>query len=254
MTMTAVTSSVRAPLPPLRRRGREAGRLLAQAAALRVVALAFAAPRPGRAAEMRAALFRLGIDRLDPAVQRVVSVARRAWLGASQGVLADEYLRLFMGRAPVSLHETAYGDGRRVNGRPVELADIGGYYAAFGIQLKDASPDLPDHVSAECEFLSMMLLKEAYALDNGWTAEWRLTRRAAAGFLHDHLGRWPHCLLPGLREEGAPDSYLTMARLLEILVAAECRRLGVRPELTDTRMPFDPVQEDEFTCPRAVEG
>ena len=183
MIMNTGTRSARASLPNLRRRGQETERLLAHAATFRVVALAFAVPRPGLAAEMRASLFRLAVGRLDPTVQRAVTVARRAWLGASPSGLADAYLRLFMGRANVSLHETAYGDGRRVNGRPVELADIGGYYRAFGVQPRDSSPDLPDHVSAECEFLSILLLKEAFALDNGWPTEWRTTRQAAASFL-----------------------------------------------------------------------
>ncbi|MEO5373479.1 MAG: molecular chaperone TorD family protein [Alphaproteobacteria bacterium] len=224
---------------------------MALAATFRIVALAFSAPRPGLAAVQRAALFRLAVGDLDASLRRVVTVARMSWLGASPGALADDYMRLFMGRASVSLHETAYGDGRRVNGRPVELADIGGYYAAFGVELREANPDLPDHISAECEFISMLLVKEAYALGHGWGVQWRTTRQALGGFLRDHLGRWPHCLLPSLREEDASPPYRDMTRLLVALVASECRRHGVRPERADARMPFDPVQEDEFVCPRA---
>ena len=46
-----------------------------------------------------------------------------------------------------------------------------------------------DHLDMELEFYSP-LLKQAYALEQGWQDKSEIARDAASAFLADHLGRW----------------------------------------------------------------
>ena len=161
--------------------------------------------------------------------------------------LQPAYLTLFMGKAKVSLHETAYGDGRRMGGRPVELADINGFYSAFGMHIQDTDPDLPDHLSVELEFLSTLLLKMAWQKTPS-TAQSQICARAARKFLEDHLGRWVPSLVKQLDEEGlAP--WIALGRLLNLAILGECRAFGAKPVLLPGRLPADPMQADDFNCP-----
>ena len=89
--------------------------LLTTAAQFRLLAQGFAYPEPG---QKRAFLGML--SQLPP--ERGAGVPLRlAWLGAGDVLLRDEYSRLFIGHAPCSLHETAYGDGRRIARRAPEF-------------------------------------------------------------------------------------------------------------------------------------
>ncbi|MGH6662460.1 MAG: TorD/DmsD family molecular chaperone [Rhodospirillales bacterium] len=232
--------------------------VLARAALLHLIAQGFGYPAPGGAAAMRQAF-----ARLDPARQggafgaslnASIMRAKKAWLEVGDSGLEMEYMRLFHGSGPVSLRETAYGDGRRPAGRPVEIADVNGFYLAFGVEPSNANPDMPDHVSAEAEFLSLMLLKEAYAAARYRKREHRLTRMATRKFVEDHLGRWVPALRGRLQEENATPPYRALGALLAAAVAAECRRLGARPRPVQGLAPVDDMQADAFVCPLAGQG
>jgi DMSO reductase family type II enzyme chaperone len=230
--------------------------MLSRAALFRLLAAGFAYPAAGHVAEMRSAFFRLARARrggaFAPSLAGCITGAQNAWHAAADAALAAEYLRLFSGSGPVSLHEAAYGDGRRMAGRPVELADISGFYHAFGLSTSDRNPDLPDHLSAELEFVSLLLLKEGQAEDLGWPAKSRIARDAAKGFLESHLGRWVAAFARDLRRVDASPPYQALARLMCTAASSECRRLGARPKLIDARLSADPIQTDNFVCPLSV--
>jgi TorA maturation chaperone TorD len=228
---------------------------LSRAALFRLLAEGFAYPATGHSADMQR-----GFSRLAPGVRgrvfapplaSAVTAARRAWAAAADATLAGEYLRLFSGNGPVSLHEAAYGDGRRIAGRSVELADISGCYLAFGVSASGSDPDLPDHLSAELEFISLLLLKESHAAAQGWSMKSRIARDAAKAFLEGHLARWVGALATSLSQAGACAPYQALARLTCVAVAAECRNLGARPRSFDRRLPADPMQAESFACPLA---
>ena len=229
--------------------------MLARAAVLGLIARGFGYPAPGGSSAMRDGFAQLDGSRargvfdapLDAAIER----AKQAWLETEDDAMGAEYVRLFHGSGPVSLRETAYGDGRRPAGRPVELADINGFYLAFGVEPADANPDMPDHVSVELEFLSLMLVKEVYALVRGQRAQHRLTRKAARAFVEDHLARWVPSLHNRLEDEKAAPSYRELGALLAALLAAECRRLGAQPKPAQGPAMVDDMQAETFTCPLA---
>lgn len=229
--------------------------LLRRAALFRAAALGFAYPAPGHATQVREALGRATAwddgRPPGPSLTQALATAREAWSAALEPELREEYARLFLGNPPCPLHETAYGDGRRIAGRPVELADIGGFYAAFGMELSDASPDLPDHLCSELEFYSVLLVKLAYARSQGWTGRCQVTESAARSFLDCHLGRWTGAFAAGLEEHAASAPYRDLAHFLKLLIAHECERLDVRPALALGRLPSDEMQEERLVCPRA---
>lgn len=238
------------------RKDRQVEELLARAALFRMLAQAFAYPAPGHVRAVNAAFARLekarAADSGRPRLTRVLERARRAWRRADEDALAREYMRLFLGSGPVSLHETAYGDGRRIAGRAVELADINGFYSAFGFTQSDADPDLPDHLCAELEFYSLLQVKDAYARAHGLKAPAAVTRDAARTFLAQHLGRWIAALAESLAQHEAASPYRESVALLTAMIETEARRLRICPEPATGRLPQDMMQEEAFTCPQAA--
>ncbi|MGQ0662055.1 MAG: TorD/DmsD family molecular chaperone [Pseudomonadota bacterium] len=228
--------------------------VLARAAVLRALALGFAYPAPGHGARVRRALADLkeisGAGRMSWRVNAALLTARRAWRDAAEPALEGHYVRLFLGNPACPLNETAYGDGRRIAGRAAELADIAGFYEAFGLRLSATDPDLPDHLATELEFLSLLLVKLAYAGCSGWTQRRRASARAAAFFLDDHLGRWVPAFAAGLADQAAPYPYRALAALLATAIEGECRFFRVRPRPAAGRLPGDELQDEPFACPR----
>lgn len=227
--------------------------LLERAALMRAIALGFAYPAPGHGARVREALKQARSSAGNGAwarrLARALNAARRAWRAAEEDQLRTAFAWLFLGNPACPPHETAYGDGRRIAGRTAELADIAAFYGAFGLELSRAQPDLPDHLCAEIECYSILLVKQAYADSRKARAQSRIASAAARAFLEDHLGRWIGAFAEGLRERYAPQAYRALAALLVAAVQAECRRQRVRPTRFMTRLPSDEMQADAFACP-----
>jgi putative dimethyl sulfoxide reductase chaperone len=222
--------------------------LIERASLYSTLAQGFAYPEGSRMRDVSRRLAKLSGHFNDtPALGRTLARARAALANPELETLQPAYLALFMGKAKVSLHETAYGDGRRMGGRPVELADINGFYGAFGMRIQDTDPDLPDHLSVELEFLSTLLLKMAWQ-ESASTAQSQICARAAKKFLEDHLGRWVPSLARQLEEEGSAP-WTALGRLLRTAIALECRAFGAQPMLLPGRLPEDPMQADDFNCP-----
>ena len=237
----------------MNRENSKAETLLTRAALYRLLARAFAYPSPGHVAEVREGFAALSseLERGQGALGRHLPRARRVWRQAEEEALSADYLRLFATGGPVRLHETAYGDARRFAGREVELADLNGFYAAFGFGLSQADPDLPDHVSVELEFLGLLLVKEAWAEMRGWRRESRITAGAVARFLEQHMGRWLEPLGAALNDAGAGSPWRELAELAITAVDDECRQRRVRPQPFAGLLAADPLQAESFTCPQA---
>ena len=241
---------------PLSKDTQSTDQCLSQAALFRAIALGFAYPVAGHSYYFQQTLSKLA-EPPYPARSRVstaLRAAQRAWQKADPFALEVEYTRLFLGNPACSLHETAYGDGRRLGGQSTELADIGGFYTAFGLELTDSNPDLPDHLSTELEFYSLLLLKQAYAQSRG-NAKRATTviTKARRSFLNDHLGRWADAFVINLRKQTEYMPFVALGELLEKAILAECALIKVQPKLSEGRIAPDFIQADEFTCPRATE-
>jgi DMSO reductase family type II enzyme chaperone len=165
----------------------------------------------------------------------------------SELAVASQYRSLFghTARGQITPYETEYGNEALFQ-QPQELGDLMGFYRAFGLTLKREHHERPDHVSCECEFLMILALKEAFALEHDNREMLGETRKAEKLFLRDHLGRFLPTLVARLGREDPSGFYSRLGDLGLRFVSAECARfqvnpgaanLGLRP-VDDNRIPM----------------
>lgn len=224
---------------------------LTRAALYRVLGGAWAYPTGARLAE----LARLAGDLADappvPALRDPLAAFVAAARGADPAALGDEYVFLFDRQVRCSPYEGAYGDGPRLAGKSAALADVAGFYAAFGVGPADARPDMEDHIGAELEFMSVLALKEAWARCSDDEEGVEVVCGAQVSFLRDHLGHWAETFADEVTAATPVSYYTSAARLLEAWIRAEHDALGVTPGRLAGRLGTDPLHEDAFTCPMA---
>jgi putative dimethyl sulfoxide reductase chaperone len=224
--------------------------LLVRAALAQRLASCFRYPESGAARAIRAGLAQIATAASQyPDVAGCAERLRAAFAAATDEALQVEYSRLFIGASAAPLHETAYGPPRLTTA--AELADVQGFYHAFGFELSDATPDMADHLGAELEFHAALLVKLAWAMQQEWGEPSDITNRAAAAFLDAHLGRWT-AALAGRLVAAAPDSLYGRAAVeADAFLTTECARFGVTPAPLPLR---DRGAEPEaFTCPHAAD-
>ena len=165
--------------------------------------------------------------------------------------LPSEHVRLFGPAGRVALTETSWGDAGRLLGKAAALADVGGFYRAFGMQPGSVHPRPEDHLALELEFVSVLALKEAWARSGDEAEALAITRDAAAKFLVDHLGTWIDAWGTALAAENAPSFYLALGDAIRNAVRTECERLAVVPQVIAARVVDHELGGEAFTCPRA---
>ncbi len=121
--------------------------------------------------------------------------------------------------------------------QPQRLADLAGFYAAFGMRVDPAEHERVDHVRCQLEFLAFLARKEAYEIEHQVAPEARQCtaeddwleeiRKAERLFLREHLGRFAPAFGERLRQEDPDGFYGALGAVLRGFVEAECRRLGV---------------------------
>jgi TorA maturation chaperone TorD len=223
--------------------------LLARAAMAQCLAACFRYPEPGGAGRLHSDLAELAAR--GEGCQDVASSAAR--LAAAAACLDDvarqvEYSRLFIGVDALALHESAYGPRRLTTA--AELADVLGFYRAFGFDLSARSPETADHIGAELEFLAALLVKLAWAIHAELEEPREVTVRAAASFLETHLGRWMPALAQRIADK-APDTLTARAAAAaDRLVRRVCEDLDVRPAALDPGVSGG--EAEPFSCPHAA--
>ena len=147
-------------------------------------------------------------------------------------------------------YETEYGLPHEFR-QSQELADINGFYRAFGFTNSGRVRERPDHLAVELEFMCILALKEAYTAKDGLVEHFEVCLEAQRKFLGDHLGRWIDKFaqslalnVDGEARTGYGGPYQALARFCALFVNADATRLGVllEPgELAGARhTPFDP--------------
>lgn len=160
--------------------------------------------------------------------------------------LQSEHFRLFGSHAQrVSLHETEYGRMRGM-AKGHDLADISGFYQAFGLEVTHTATDrdLPDHLSCELEFYGVLLARSATLLDQADEEGVFVVRDARRKFLSDHLGRLAITVASNALVEQHPTFGPVLAWAAD-LVANECRALDASPAPLDF---FEGAAEPDEVC------
>ncbi len=164
----------------------------------------------------------------------------------SLAALQAAYRQTF-GAAGSLAYETEYGLPHEYR-QSQEMADIAGFYRAFGFHVGGKVRERADHVAVELEFMHALALKEAVALDQGTAEQTEICIDGQRQFLGDHLGHWIDLFAQSV-VHNAPDSlYGPLARFAAAFVAADAERLGVALERAEVgeiqHTPFDP----DFSC------
>ena len=225
-------------------------RALARAALYRCLGAAFAYPLAWRFQELaHVAGMAAGAPTTSAALRAPCARFADAARDADPAAVAAEYVFLFDRQVRCPPYEGAYGAARGLAGKAAQLADIAGFYAAFGLSATATQPDMEDHVAAEVEFMSALAVKEAYAVGEAHSEGLAVTRAAEATFLRDHLGCWATAFAAGVQAATPLPFYVAAAELLAAWVSAELEAFGVDPACAAE--PDAAADEEPFTCPMA---
>lgn len=180
-----------------------------------------------------------------------LSAVAAAFTEAGPDELLAAFSRLFAGEVACSACETEYDFDTFAKAR--QLADIAGFYLAFGLKVAESRPAPADMVSTELEFMSHLALKQAYAAVNGMSEQAEISADAERAFLEAHLGRWMPAFCRDLGRFEAGGFYAAVADLCGRFVAAEVERVGAHPRAPLGRR-TQALEAEAFTCGLAVDG
>jgi DMSO reductase family type II enzyme chaperone len=145
-------------------------------------------------------------------------------------------------------YETEYGQAH-IFEKSQSLADIAGFYRAFGVDLAPDLNDRLDHISVELEFMQLLCAKEAYALAHGHSTEkLALCRDAQSAFLGQHLGCWALGFAGRLRHKAGPSLHGLAAELLQAFLRGEGQRMAVAIAPEAMPIPRESFEEDAAGC------
>lgn len=255
MKRIAQTPDRRVPSPIKQRWTLACAESFAMATLYRLVAWGFAYPDRAQRKQVDAMLDEIRetarVAALPPRLASPLRAFSRAWRITPCHALGAEYSRLFLATARVPLREGGFGDGLRFAGQPFDIADLNGFYAAFGFGLTEEAPSPPDYLGTETEFMSLLHLKKAVTLGRHERERAAIVDRAMARFLTEHLGRWVDSLGDALKDAGAVAPYARLGELLRDAVVADCARLKARPKRARCGIAPDPLAKERLQCPFA---
>lgn len=168
----------------------------------------------------------------------------------------DTHNRLFghsvRGKCPP--YELEYGRSEIIQ-QASFLADIAGFYVAFGMEVGRDTDDRIDHIAMESEFMSVLCRKEAYAIEQESPDLLDISVRAQRDFLKDHLARWLPALALRVQQADPQGFYGALSGFASAFVSAECRRFEITagPQTVELR-PADPVLDTSMSCGPAPDG
>jgi DMSO reductase family type II enzyme chaperone len=176
--------------------------------------------------EINAALDRLPGDSWQP-LRRSLDDLRAAIADMTLSQIQAEHRCVFghIESSSCPPYETRYG-ARHLFQQTQQLADIAGFYRAFGLDLSDQAHERPDHLAIELEFLHFLCFKEAYALQHHGPEQADLCRDAQRAFLTDHLLQWAPSFAKRLQETAGSGWYATCGAMLATFLSIEAARWG----------------------------
>lgn len=123
-------------------------------------------------------------------------------------------------------YETEYGLPSEFR-QSQELADLAGFYRAFGFQVGGMVRERPDHIAVELEFMHILVLKEALAIEKRVRKHIDVCVDAQRKFIEAHLGSWVGLLSEATALNDQKGVYLTLTHLAKDFVYFDAQRLGI---------------------------
>jgi TorA maturation chaperone TorD len=181
-----------------------------------------------------------GFDAAVRHLSQAIAVAR-----ASSILPVEEYTFLFARQSPCPPYESAYIDA----GRGHSLADVAGFYRAFGFQIAPDAHQLPDHIGSQLEFMALLCAKEAYALEHALSEQAKICQDARRTFLLEHLGFWTAIFAARVKSTARLSLYPALTELVRAVLTHESHELQVElPQLPDSELPLEAEEESEIQC------
>ena len=153
-------------------------------------------------------------------------------------LIMDEHMRFFTLKSSCSPYETDYYRSFLAVFSAEDMADVAGFYRAFGM---DFNLERPDYIATELEFMHLAAMREAEALYRHESEKAALCRQIEKKFLEEHLGRWVSAFSEAL---ASTDSrfYRSVAAILDIWIDCDCLHFDVSPQKVT---PFYMSMEEE---------
>ncbi len=163
-----------------------------------------------------------------------------------------DYLSLFDIGRKVSPYETEYM-AEKVSRKPFELADIAGFYAAFGFDVNEdtRNKEALDHISIELEFMAILSWKEEYAREMKQDENLMIVQDARMKFFKEHFAKWGFFYCQQVCSLSEGDFFKGLAAILQLVLNIECERYMLDVSLFDREMvrePYSGVRGDDLTC------
>jgi TorA maturation chaperone TorD len=154
-------------------------------------------------------------------------------------------------------YETEYGLPHEFR-QSQEMADLNGFYQAFGFTNGGIVRERSDHLAVELEFMHILALKEASAANQGLLEQVEICRQAQGKFLQEHLGRWIDWFTKSVGGQvGEEAVYALLACFAAAFIKADAARLGTLLEERQVNEISHTPFELDFscaTCPAAEMG
>lgn len=155
-----------------------------------------------------------------------------------------EHTRLFQAGVICPTNETAYV--RRDKG--AIIADICGFYRAFGFESVATTGEKPDHVLCEFEFMAVLLILLGQAQQGGDDESAEITWDALHAFTAEHPAEWVPLCCQRLSQTSGMSVLLAAAaaveQVWEALIAALGVEVTVPADMVPLEAPIDP-EDDE---------
>ena len=232
----------------------------ARSALYRLLSLGFLYPEAENLVRLRsgieeavACLEFLGYSRILPTLHS----AREA-LPPTYEVLERLYLKTWGHTisSECSPYEMEYGSAH-IFQKSHGLADIAGFYRAFGLKISSQARERQDHLSMELEFMHFLTWKEAYALKQGHDDEKiTLCRQAQAKFLAEHLS-WLSLFVQRLSQKVEGSFFAIWGQLAEGFLSLEAQAMGVtlqKPKPVQDEAQEEAQDEECDSCPGTPGG
>ena len=154
-------------------------------------------------------------------------------------------------------YETEYHSSSETFFRSQQLADIAGFYRAFGLDAAHDRPDRPDHVALELEFMAFLLMKRRLAVAQADKAadapnHARVCEDAEHSFFRDHLAWWMPAFATGLRRKAGGGYYSALGQVLAALIPVERHHLHVAAALKPAQPDLIEPPEEQAGCSGAL--
>lgn len=145
-------------------------------------------------------------------------------------------------------HEVEYCEKTDLFYRSQLMADIGGFYQAFGLDPEGEQPERVDHVRLELEFMYFLWTKLLHGREEAHDAEdIELVVETLEDFYREHLGWWVPRFGHGLEEKTGSDFYARLGRLLRWFCLRERLNFGL-PVFDERPEPNVPDVDPEAAC------